>query len=74
MATKFYSRSGVTISLIITAILIIVLFPMLLDKYGMAKALLMSLLIPVAMFLGYLRWYWILRLINGRKGKKQVTK
>lgn len=72
MATRFYSGFGVTISLIITAILLIILFPMLLDKYGMAKALLMSLLIPVAMFLGYLRWYWILRWINERKEKKQA--
>ena len=35
------------------------LFPLLLDKYGLVKAILWISLLPVAMVLAYLRGYWV---------------
>jgi hypothetical protein len=53
----------------LTLILFLILFPMLLDKYGWPRALLWSCLIPIAMTLAYLRGWWVASLISKHKKK-----
>jgi hypothetical protein len=73
MANRFFSPFWVTVSIIISVILIAVLYPLLLEKYGMAKAILLSLLIPVAMGLAYIRgWLIAIKLAQKREYRKQV--
>jgi hypothetical protein len=54
MATKLFNKFWVTLKAIITVGLLAYLFPLLLDKYGLVKAVLLACLIPVAMGLAYL--------------------
>jgi hypothetical protein len=59
MSTKLFSKFWVALTAVITIGLLAYLFPLLLDKYGLGKAILLACLIPLAMALAYLRGYWI---------------
>jgi len=64
MSTKLFSKFWVALTAVITIGLLAYLFPLLLDKYGLGKAILLGCLIPVAMALAYLRGYWIATLFE----------
>ena len=49
MSTKLFNKFWVTVTAVITLGLLAYLFPLLLNKYGLVKALLLACLIPVAM-------------------------
>jgi hypothetical protein len=59
----------VTVTAVITIGLLAYLFPLLLDKYGLVKAVLLACLIPVAMAMAYIRGYWISKLIDKKRKK-----
>ena len=67
MARKFFSKFWVSVTVVITAILLAILFPPLLDKYGMVKAILWSLLLVFGMFLAYVRGYWVCQWLCKKK-------
>jgi hypothetical protein len=67
MSTKLFNKFWVMVTAIITIGLLVYLFPLLLDKYGLLKAVLLSCLIPVAMTLAYFRGYWVSTLFVKRK-------
>jgi len=73
MSTKLFNKFWMAITAIITIGLLAYLFPLLLDKYGLVKAILLACLIPVAMGLAYLRGYWISTLFerNGKANRNQ---
>ena len=68
MSTKLFNKFWVAVTAVITIGLLAYLFPLLLDKYGLLKAILLASLIPVAMTLAYFRGYWVSTLIE-KKGK-----
>ena len=68
MSTKLFNKFWVAVTAMITIGLLAYLFPLLLDKYGLVKAVLLACLIPVAMTLAYFRGYWVSTLIE-KKGK-----
>ncbi len=59
MSTKLFNKFWVAVTALITIGLLAYLFPLLLDKYGIVKAVLLACLIPVAMTLAYFRGYWV---------------
>jgi hypothetical protein len=67
MSKRLFNKFWVVFTAIITISLITILFPLLLDKYGLVKAILLACLIPVAMTLAYLRGYWIATLFEKKK-------
>ena len=71
MSTKLFNKFWVALTAVITIGLLAYLFPLLLDKYGLVKAILLACLIPVAMSLAYLRGYWIATLFE-KKGKSDL--
>lgn len=73
MSTKLLNKFWVAVTACITIGLLVYLFPLLLDKYGLGKAVLLACLIPGAMALAYLRGYWIATLFE-KKGKKTQQK
>jgi len=68
MSTKLFNKFWVALTAVITIGLLAYLFPLLLDKYGLVKALLLACLVPVAMGLAYLRGYWVSTMLE-KKGK-----
>lgn len=73
MSTKLFNKFWVAITTIITIGLFAYLFPLLLEKYGLVKAILLACLIPMAMILAYLRGYWISNLF-AKKGKADLKR
>jgi uncharacterized membrane protein len=73
MSTKLFNKFWVALTAVITIGLLAYLFPLLLDKYGLVKALLLACLIPVAMGLAYLRGYWVSTLFE-KKNKSASRK
>lgn len=69
MSTKLFNKFWVAVTAVITIGLLAYLFPLLLDKYGFVKAILLACLIPVAMTMAYFRGYWIATLIEKRSNK-----
>ena len=67
MSRRLFNKFWLAFTAIITIGLITILFPLLLDKYGLVKAILLACLIPVAMALAYLRGYWIATLLEKKK-------
>jgi hypothetical protein len=68
---RLFNKFWVAVTVVITLGLLAYLFPLLLGKYELVKAVLLACLIPVAMSLAYLRGYWICTLSEKRKiGKK----
>jgi len=67
MARKLLNKFWLAFTTVLAIGLIIILFPLLLDKYGLVKAILLACLIPVAMALAYLRGYWIATLLEKKK-------
>ena len=61
MAHKFFNKFWVTFTIILFGILFIVLFPMMIDKYGFMGAVMLSPLLVLAAFLAYVRGYWVSR-------------
>lgn len=59
MSTQLFNKFWVAVTAVITIGLLAYLFPLLLDKYGIVKAILLACLIPAAMTLAYFRGYWI---------------
>ncbi len=70
MSTTLFNKFWVALTAVITICLLAYLFPHLLDKYGLVKALLLACLIPVAMGLAYLRGYWVSTLFE-KKNKQE---
>lgn len=70
MSTKLFSKFWVALTAAITIGLLAYLFPLLLDKYGFVKAVLLASLIPVAMTMAYFRGYWIATLFEKKKAKQ----
>jgi len=67
MSRRLFNKFWLAFTAIITISLIAILFPLLLYKYGLLKAILLACLIPVAMALAYLRGYWIATLSEKKK-------
>ena len=67
MSTKLFNKFWVTVTAVITLGLLAYLFPLLLNKYGLVKALLLACLIPVAMTMAYFRGYWISTLFDKKR-------
>ncbi|UCE42620.1 MAG: hypothetical protein JSV17_06600 [Candidatus Aminicenantes bacterium] len=67
MSTKLFNKFWVTVTAIITIGLLAFLFPLLLNKYGLVKAILLACLIPVAMGLAYIRGYWVSTLFEKKR-------
>jgi xanthine/uracil permease len=70
MSTKLFNKFWVAVTAVITIGLLAYLFPLLLDKYGILKAILLACLIPVAMGLAYFRGYWVSTLFE-KKDKQE---
>jgi len=70
MSTKLFNKFWVALTAVITLGLLAYLFPLLLNKYGLVKAILLACLIPVAMTLAYFRGYWVSNLIE-KKHKQE---
>ena len=64
MAVKLFNKFWFAVTAIITVVLLTILFPLLLAKYGVVKALLLACLIPFAMVLAYVRGYWVSTLFS----------
>ena len=73
MSTRLFNKFWVGVTAVITFGLLVYLFPLLLGKYGLIKAVLLACLIPIAMSLAYLRGYWISTLFE-KKAKKIAQK
>jgi hypothetical protein len=69
LSTIPLNKFWVTVTAVITIGLLAYLFPLLLDKYGLVKAVLLACLIPVAMAMAYIRGYWISKLIDKKRKK-----
>lgn len=69
MAIKLFNKFWVTVTAVITVCLLAYLFPLLLDKYGLVKAVLLACLIPVAMTMAYFRGYWVSTLFQKRRNR-----
>ena len=67
MSTKLFNKFWVAVTAVITIGLLAYLFPLLLDKYGIVKAVLLACLIPVAMTMAYFRGYWFSTLIEKKR-------
>ena len=67
MSTKLFNKFWITATAVITLGLLAYLFPLLLDKYGLFKGILLACLIPVAMILAYVRGYWVSTLLEKRR-------
>jgi hypothetical protein len=67
MSTKLFNKFWVAVTAVITLGLLAILFPLLLDKYGLLKAILLACLIPVAMTMAYFRGYWVSTLIEKKR-------
>jgi len=67
MSTKLFNKFWVAVTAVITIGLLTFLFPLLLDKYGFVKAVLLACLIPVAMTMAHFRGYWISTMIEKRR-------
>ena len=67
MSTRLYNKFWVVVTVLITLVLLVILFPLLLDKYGIVKAILLACLIPVAMAMAYVRGYWISTLFEKKR-------
>jgi hypothetical protein len=67
MSTKLFNKFWVAVTALITIGLLAYLFPLLLEKYGFVKAVLLACLVPVAMTLAYFRGYWISTLFEKKK-------
>ncbi len=67
MSTTLFNKFWVALIAVITIGFLAYLFSLLLDKYGLVKALLLACLIPVAMGLAYLRGHWISILVREKK-------
>jgi hypothetical protein len=61
------------VTAVITIGLLTILFPLLLNKYGLAKAILLACLIPVAMTLAYFRGYWVSSLFEKKHKRDRET-
>jgi hypothetical protein len=72
MSTKLFNKFWVAVTAVITIGLLAYLFPLLLDKYGFVKAILLACLIPVAMTMAYFRGYWISTLFKKEKQNNQA--
>lgn len=70
MSTKLFNKFWVAVTAAVTIGLLAYLFPLLLDKYGLVKAILLACLIPVAMTLAYFRGDWISTLFE-KKDKQE---
>jgi hypothetical protein len=70
MSTKLFNKFWVALTAVITLGLLVYLFPLLLNKYGLLKAILLACLIPMAMALAYLRGYWVSTLFE-KKDKQE---
>jgi len=66
MSTKLFNKFWVAVTAVITIGLLAYLFPLLLDKHGFVKAILLACLIPVAMTMAYFRGYWVSTLFEKR--------
>lgn len=71
MSTRLFNKFWVSITVVITLGLLAYLFPLLLGKYGLVKAVLLACLIPVAMSLAYLRGYWISTLSEKKNNRQK---
>ncbi|UCD63120.1 MAG: hypothetical protein JSW34_10220 [Candidatus Zixiibacteriota bacterium] len=69
MPHKFINKFWLAVTALIGLGLFVCLFPLLLDKYGLMRAILWSLLIPVAMALAYIRGYWVSTWLSGKDKK-----
>ena len=67
MSTKLFNKFWAAVTAVITLGLLVYLFPLLLNKYGLVKALLLACLIPVAMTMAYFRGYWISTLFDKKR-------
>ncbi len=67
MSTKLFNKFWVALTVVITIGLLAFLFPLLLDKYGFVRAVLLACLIPVAMMLAYFRGYWVSTLFEKKR-------
>lgn len=72
MSTKLFNKFWVAVTAVITIGLLVYLFPLLLEKYGLLKAILLACFIPVAMTLAYFRGYWVSALFE--KKRKSIKK
>jgi len=71
---RLFNKFWVAVTVVITLGLLAYLFPLLLGKYGLIKAVLLACLIPFALSLAYLRGYWISTLFEKKaKQTKQKT-
>jgi xanthine/uracil permease len=70
MSRRLFNKFWMAFTVVITIFLVAILFPLLLDKYGLLKAILLACLIPVAMALAYLRGYWIATLFEKKRKVK----
>jgi hypothetical protein len=72
LSTKLFNKFWVAVTALITIGLLAYLFPLLLDKYGFVKAVLLACLIPVAMTMAYFRGYWVSTLFKKEKQNNQA--
>ena len=67
MSTTLFNKFWVAVTAVITIGLLAYLFPLLLNKYGLVKAILLACLIPVATTLAYFRGYWISSMFDKKR-------
>ena len=71
MSTKLFNKFWVAVTAVITLCLLANLFPLLLDKNGFVKAIVLACLIPVAMTMAYFRGYWVSTLFEKKDKLKK---
>jgi len=65
--SKYINKFWVSVTAILTIIVLIYLFPIMYNRYGLATAILLSLLLVFGMALYYIRGYWISIWISKKK-------
>lgn len=72
--SKYINKFWVSVTLILTVIVLIYLFPIMHNRYGLATAILLSLFLVFGMSLYYIRGYLISSWISKKKSSasKQI--
>jgi hypothetical protein len=71
MAHKIFNPFWIAVTAILTVIVWAVLFPRMLEQYGLARALLLSIVLVFAMSLYYVRGWWVSSILNKKANKEK---
>lgn len=67
MAPRIFNKFWITFTVVLTLILFMILLPLMVAKYEIVGALLLSPLLVVGMVLAYIHGYWVSRWLSERR-------